>query len=116
MRTGLTSFTGQSQNHGVTASCIEVRVGGTHAIRRAETVCVTPARRHPLRRHPLIDTPCCAVVPCPDEVKISCDSTGSAFAARAQSCLAGLEGTLKPYGSGPFFCCQQFAPCSLSCC
>jgi hypothetical protein len=102
---------GQSLNDGVTARCIEVRVGGVHAIWRAETVCVAPPHGHPL-----IDTPCSAVVPCPEEVKISCDSTGSAFAARAQSCLAGLEGTLNPYGSGPFFCCQEFAPCSLSCC
>jgi hypothetical protein len=55
---------GQSLNDGVTARCIEARVGSAHAIWRAETVYVAPPRRHPLT-----DTPCSAVVPCPEEVK-----------------------------------------------
>src|ERR1035441_1033739 len=63
--------------------------GGAHAIWRAEMVRVAPPRRHPL-----VDTPCSAVVPCPEEVRITCDSTGSAFTPCAPSCVAALGNTL----------------------
>src|SRR5450631_893171 len=74
------AIAGQSQIDGVTARCIEVRVGGARPILRGESTCAAPPRKDPL-----IDTPCSAVVPCPEEVKISCDSAGSAFTPCAPS-------------------------------
>src|SRR5665213_3497452 len=104
-------FTRQTQNDGVTSRCIEVCVDGAHTIMRAKTICVASARRAPL-----VDTSCRAVIPSPEEVKITCSFTSSAFAACVQSCLAGLEDTLSPHAYGPFFCRQQFARCWHSCC
>lgn len=80
---------------------------------RVGSGCSCDVRHSP---NPCVDARCCADVPCPEEAGLSCDSTGSAFTARARSCLAGLEVTGNSHGSSSFFCCHPLARCLRSRC